>query len=414
MKGERRMAGRIFRLLEIDRILTHAYRGENTETMLSVKEIFEKLKDTDPIKDLDGKDNFELYPKEEKTVRKDLELFRQLQDYLNQNNSRRRYGYEIIEKEKRDEATGRNVKCYAIPPEKSMFQHGRSDWETEILKSLIDNLDQFDVVKDFGEMIELPEDKKLKLRNRSSNIPPVIDLNIVAPEHPALLVKLVEAITEGKILKIKYRKIKEIDQDNIVLKPGEKRTEIILPLQLKRFNNRWVLLASVEANNFIVNFTLDQIESIEYTEKTFSAGARLRVRNLFRDVVGPTLPREKSSVKSDNPIYQPTNEDDGLRPVDVIFYALPYRVKHIERFPIMDGGVQKDITASFTVAEIEFLKDKYKGGKVFKLENVYVTRELMEELFKRMDDLVVLSPSALREEMKNKITSLHNFYCNGG
>lgn len=410
MKDDRRMMGRIFRLLEIDRILAQSYRGETPDAMLSVKEIYGKLKELESIADPEGKEDYEIHPQEEKTIRKDLDLFLQIKTYLHHKDSYAGHGFEIIEDEKRDPKTGRNVKCYSIPPGNSLFRHRRSDWETEVLKSILQNLDQFDIVKDLRDKIQLPKERKTDAKETSSYLPSVIDLTVLPPKNPKLIYLLVEAITDGKVINIHYRKIREINNDKIELKAGEKRNERLLPLQLKRFDNRWVLIGAVESNDFIVNFSLDQIDSVEFTGDIFPKTSRLRMKNLFSNVVGPTLPWEKSRIKSDNKKYQPTNEDDGLRKEDVVFYALPNRSNHIEKFPVMDHGIQKKITAGYNSAEIDALMDTFQGGKVFKLENVYITRELKEELFKRMDDIIVISPSSLRNEMAYKIKNLHSLY----
>lgn len=405
---ESKMIGRLFRLQEIDHILSRTYEeSSDNDNMLSVKEIFDHLKRRS--ESLQKEFHTDIHPKEEKTVRQDIMLFKDLMDVLNSRYEKEERPYEIIEREKRDKATGRMVKCYCIPAGKSFFRHSHIDWESELFKSILESLSIFDVVRKYNERGGLPEEtKKWWDKKVTETLPPVVDLSVKNPEDSQFFPVLVEAIAESREIKIYYHTISETirykNNEDITV-----REEQVLPLQIKRFGNRWVLICMTD-NGYILNFSFDQIRGVCLTDSICNPESRLRVKSLYKDVVGPTLPYEKSRVKSDNEKYQPTNPDDNLKKCDVIFYSLPHRAAHISAFPVMTGGVQEEIEPDGdNPIEMDLLR-RYPGGKLFKLTQVYVTRELKEVLFKRMDNIAVVSPQWLREEMVKRINFLQKLY----
>ena len=406
---DRKMMGRLFRLVEIDRILTNA--SESSDGMMAVKEIYNKLKErTEWLSAVNpGLWEFELHPKEEKTIRQDLELFTEIKKFLEGNESFPGFGYDILESEKLDPATGRMVKCYAIPQGKSFFKHNYSPWEIEMLSSLLQSIKGFDIAGQFKSFSEnLRKLKKKRELDNEPELPPVIDLGVKPHGNPAFLPLLVKAVAEGEMVRIKYKRLNE--QANQI--PGEKEipVETVMPLQIKRFGNRWVLLCAVKSNNYIINFSFDQILGISLTGERFNPAARNRVRHLYDNVAGPTLPREKSRVKSESEIYLPKNPDDGLKPENIIFFVLPHRANHVKAFPLMENERQHEISEEYTSKDYEILKKEYPSGRLFMLQNVYVTRELKERFFKWMDSLVVLEPVSLRKDIMRRLEFLQSLY----
>jgi Predicted transcriptional regulator len=95
---------------------------------------------------------------------------------------------------------------------------------------------------------------------------------------------LFNAIINQKVLKICYR-----------ASFGEKQSYIIHPYFLKQYNNRWFLFGLY--NGKIMNMALDRINSCEEILMPYIGNETINFLEYFQDIVGVTMPPDKSVKK---------------------------------------------------------------------------------------------------------------------
>lgn len=97
---------------------------------------------------------------------------------------------------------------------------------------------------------------------------------------------IIEAASNHQVLKLVYRNYKNSEIE---------KTLTVHPWYVKQYNNRWFLLAYDDQRNYISNFALDRILSIEIVEDIpFIPNQAVNFERYFDDVVGVTIPNEES------------------------------------------------------------------------------------------------------------------------
>ena len=205
------------------------------------------------------------------------------------------------------------------------------------------------------------------------------------------------------MIEIEYRKINDLESQTTL-------REKILPFQIKRFGNRWVLIGAVKRNEFIVNFSFDQIVSARLYPTSiniehFDGFKRERVKDLFNNVIGPTMPKKQCTLETAE------GEEDVERLETVYIYAFPGRANHLMAFPIIDNDSQDELLPESP--QYRELMSEHpelpEGGRIFMFE-CYTYRELKEAIMSRMDSVVVLAPESLRKDIASRVACLHQLY----
>ena len=142
------------------------------------------------------------------------------------------------------------------------------------------------------------------------------------------------------------------------------------PYYIKQFNNRWFLLAADEHNQ-IMNIALDRIVSIDMSDATYQP-TDIDFEEYFDDVIGVSIPQE--------PIER------------VQLRFSPQRLPYVLSKPLHHS--QK-------------IKDREQG--IIEI-NVIPNRELMALLLEFGDDVEVLQPEILRQQIAAKIAKMHELY----
>lgn len=178
---------------------------------------------------------------------------------------------------------------------------------------------------------------------------------------------LAKAITHKQTLKLHYRKF---DAKDIVTN--------IYPYHLRQFNLRWFLLAGVEDTDYISNYPLDRIISVEEISKPFK-NTDIDFDEYFDDVVGVTIP--------ETPIQK------------IELKVKSNRCNYIRTKPI--HGSQREHKA--------LSNDNYGYFSI----DVKVNRELLSRLLSFGADIEILEPLGLRDNMKQIAQELNTMYSDG-
>lgn len=147
----------------------------------------------------------------------------------------------------------------------------------------------------------------------------------------------------------------------------------IHPYYLKQYNNRWFLLGFNPEYKDLSIIPIDRIESISYANVFFRKNFLNDFDAYFRDIIGVTLEKGKK----------------------VEHIRLKFTV---ERLPYV---ISKPIHSS------QKIESEAQG--IISLD-VIPNKELVSELIRFRDDVEVLSPDTLREEIKEKITEMYKKY----
>lgn len=160
----------------------------------------------------------------------------------------------------------------------------------------------------------------------------------------------------------------------VVYKPfGKPEISWILhPYYIKQYNNRWFLFALNDEMQKITNIPLDRIVSIEPAKVRYIPNTDIDFNEYFDDVVGVTIPNE------------------AVETITLQFSS--------KRFPY---ELSKAIHPS------RVIRDKEKGIVEIK---VIPNKELISQLLWFGEDVKVLSPNSVREQLKARIDQMHKMY----
>lgn len=236
----------------------------------------------------------------------------------------------------------------------SVFSHGFNDEEKIQLRETILMLQRFKGMPAFEWMTELAVklEDKLQLGKNPGNF--------VSYEENTGYVGLdwfkdvFDAIANSRVLEVGY------------LPFNEKRNEwVIHPYFLKQYNNRWYLLGYNERFNNISIIALDRIESLKEIRKEFIPNTHINLDEYFKDFVGVT-------------------KEDGPKEV-ILMQFTKRRFDYIQTKPIHDS--QRIIERNKGIIEITVIPNK----------------ELKSQILSFGNDVEVLSPPKLREEIRSII-----------
>ncbi|MBR1807933.1 MAG: WYL domain-containing protein [Paludibacteraceae bacterium] len=144
------------------------------------------------------------------------------------------------------------------------------------------------------------------------------------------------------------------------------------PYYIKQYNNRWFLFALNNDTQQITNVPLDRIVAIEQAKTKYIPNQDIDFSEYFEDVIGVTIP------------------DAPVETITLRFAP--------QRFPY---ELSKAIHPS------RIVKDKENGIVQIK---VIPNKELISQLLWFGNDVEVLEPASVRQEIQRKIEKMHNLY----
>ena len=205
---------------------------------------------------------------------------------------------------------GRGTVRYADQSEPLFYQELTPD-EEEVLRELLKALGQFDGLENFSKLDLLR--RRLNMGGEWDRQRPLIsfDRNDILQVPPTLLGRLFTAISRKKVIRFTYTRF------------GLEGVETtVYPYQLRRYNDRWFLLATPVGNDtqpydsgLIINYALDRIsDRFDYVEEMQYIETPVDIEGRFDEVVGVTLLEDREVEQ----IYF------AVRPVSVPYVRTKY------------------------------------------------------------------------------------------
>ena len=267
---------------------------------------------------------------------------------------------------------GKNCIRYANPSF-TIFSQEMSSEERSLLREVLKTLGQFEGLNHFEWLekftIGLGIDESQKIISFSNN--PYL-------RNSNLLGTLFDIISNKQVVKLSYHKFNDTEIRSVTLHP----------YQLKQYNNRWYVLGTPDDNaNIILNFALDRIdEVIPLPEKRYRECTE-DLSEHFDDIVGVTLYTDKPAE-------------------NIILWVSDKEYPYIETKPIHPSQkrVKEDLEKELRIAHPEL-----ENGHFIQIECI-PNYELIRELSSFFDELIVLSPASLQNELFAKIDKIHQKY----
>lgn len=160
----------------------------------------------------------------------------------------------------------------------------------------------------------------------------------------------------------------------LTYQPFDKAEQVLTlyPYYIKQHNSRWFLLAEEEESGAMLNFALDRIQGVEPSHVAYKE-TDIDFSEYFDDVIGVSIPQ-------------------GKEPEHVLLRFASSRLPYVLSKPLHPS--QKT-------------KDKQQG--LIEI-TVIPNRELEAQILWFGEDVEVLAPEALRQQIQEKIEKMHKLY----
>ena len=237
-----------------------------------------------------------------------------------------------------------------------------TDAELAQLKDTVLMLSRFRGLPQFGWMEQLLTEIETKLHidgHTESVIGFDSNNDIVGLEY---LEPLFENIINEQAIELRY---KPFHLDEIAW--------TLHPYFIKQHNNRWFLFALNDADSTIVNVALDRIVSIAPSNKKYIKNADINFNEYFDDIIGVTIPADQ-------------------KPQTILLRFTPQRLPYVISKPLHQS--QK-------------LRNRERG--LIEI-TVIPNRELTAQILWFGNDVEVLQPTSLRQEIQEIINKMQEIY----
>lgn len=270
----------------------------------------------------------------------------------------------------RETINGKRCVRYA-DPSFSIFTKKLSTDEEKLLSEVLNTIGQFDGLDNFEWLDALKQRLNISEGRRIISF-----ANNPYLHNSNLLGKLFTAISNKVVINLSYHTFRD---------PESVKQVVLHPYLLKQYNNRWYLLGAAE-DGYILNFALDRIDDIEPMSSVKYMEAEEGLEERFYDIVGVTLPKDTDVEK-------------------ILLWVSDEQYPYIETKPI--HGSQRAIRGS----RAEQLHKEYgfSDGHFIELRCI-VNTELKQLIVSFIDQVVVLTPISLRDEMMGRFEALIKKY----
>jgi len=201
--------------------------------------------------------------------------------------------------------------------------------------------------------------------NVGQNLSPHVLLEKRCPLGTEHIFGLLHAIRNRIIVRFTYEKFTETE---ITVREAD-------PFALKEFRGRWYLLAKDQRDDHIKTFALDRIHDLEITKKRFAFPKDLNPEEYFRNCFGVI-----------------SSPDDN--PQEVVLSFDPFQGKYIKSYPLHES--QKIL--------------KYNSDELLISLTIFVTHDFFMELLSYGDNVKVIRPASLVDDLKISYQSALNQY----
>lgn len=189
------------------------------------------------------------------------------------------------------------------------------------------------------------------------------------PLGQAFLDDIIEAMKSNVELQIDYQRYENEREEHL-------RTFHIQPYAMKVYNRRWYLLGYLKEQDALRIISLDRILSLQVLKTFFELPPNFNARKYFADVVGIFV-----------------NEDLPVTKVKIRAYGV--QAEYLRSTPLHRS--QSEVRSKHG----EFAEFTYR---------LCITPDLVSQLLAMGDKVEVLKPETLREEMKERIDNMSNYY----
>ena len=191
--------------------------------------------------------------------------------------------------------------------------------------------------------------------NLAQDLTPFIHLEKRRPQGTENLYGLIHAIKNRLQIKFTYQKFWE----------EELSQRLVEPYALKEFKNRWYIMARDSKDNNIKSFALDRLTNLEITTQHYQYPDNYSIEQSYRYCFGIISPNDEA-------------------PQDIILSFDPFQGKYIKTLPLHETQ--------------QVLVDNEKETRI-KLK-LYLTHDLFMELLSFGDNMKVIEPKSLADEIK--------------
>ena len=237
-----------------------------------------------------------------------------------------------------------------------------TEMELEQLETLITSLSRFQGIPMYDWIEELLTNLRFRFGVRGT------DVNIIGFERNSdlqglgHLPKLINCAIKKKAVVVCYQPF------------GKEVTEwTIHPYYLKQHNNRWFLLGYNELFSDLSVLALDRIQRMEQSEVSFVRNKEFDFETYFRNVIGVSI-------------------EKGREVEHIRLRFTPERLPYVLSKPIHHSQIVED-----------------EGEGIVAID-VIPNKELVSELIWFRDDVEVLSPVSLREEIMENVSEMYKIY----
>lgn len=260
---------------------------------------------------------------------------------------------------------------YYTDPCYSIFTKKLSADEENLLSEVLNTIGQFDGLDNFEWLDGLKQRLNISEGKRILSF-----ANNPYLHNSNLLGKLFTAISNKVVINLSYHTFS--DPENV-------RQVVLHPYLLKQYNNRWYLLGAAE-DGYILNFALDRIDDIEQMSNIKYMEPDDGIEERFDDIVGVTLPQNAQVEK-------------------ILLWVSESQYPYIETKPL--HGSQRIIRG----ARAEQLHKDYgfDDGHFVEISCI-INTELKQLIASFIDQVVILTPTSLRDEMMGRFESLIKKY----
>lgn len=266
---------------------------------------------------------------------------------------------------------GRHCLRYANPSY-TIFRKELSEEESNLIYEVLDTIGQFEGLAHFEWLNRFKVGLGLKERPRIisfSNNPYL--------QNSTLLGVLFDYISNQVVVKLHYHTFADAALKDICFHP----------YLLKQYNNRWYLIGAADEDDKILNFALDRIDHVVPIPDAKFRPCKENLMERFEDIVGVTLYDEQ--------------------PVETIVFWVSNRSKdYVCTKPIHGSQRQyKDNSEN----DLRRQYPRLKEGAFFSIECIQ-NYELIRELCSFGNDLIVLSPTTIQNEIFARIQAMFEDY----
>lgn len=178
------------------------------------------------------------------------------------------------------------------------------------------------------------------------------------PHGTEYLQTIIDAMQQSKELTIDYQPFY-----------GHRASYIIQPYAMKTYRQRWYVLGYIKELDALRNIALDRLLEMTITEQTFELPESFNAEKYYENTVGIFV-------------------NDDLSPVKVKLKAYGYQIEYLRSLPLHKS--QREATSKYG----EFCEFEYK---------LCLTPELSSQIMAMGENVEVLEPQELREEIKHRM-----------